>query len=759
MKNCIKFIVVFVVVALGTVQVSSQTVTGKVVDENLAPIAGATIVMQQTDSTFLATTVSKEDGTFSLVRKSIPFILIVQHMAYQTFRQTFGDSHVGVVRLTANVRELDEMGVTARRPYVRAEGGKLVYDVKSLLKNHIADNAWELLDKLPGVSAGGESVTLQGAQKVAVLMDGKVSTLTAEQLQQLLSRTSADRVAKVEVIYNAPPRYHVSGAVINLVMRNPGQGLEGEFMADYQNRYYSGGGVNASMRYATPKATFDLMYGLNNRPHVQHYRLYSLHRLHDERHDIRQEEHIVGKAWAHDLRASFNYRWKEHWDMDFTYTGMFSPDKKSSSRSEGDFQQSLNERGADSRLHNLAWSARLGPGVSLGADYTCFHSDDGQHLSAAFHDGTSVRTVAVGRQVIDRLTLYADRDRPLKNGWNVGYGLAYSYSYDRDSQVYQQNEGMQQAYDTRSKLREQRGEVYGSVSKQFGKGLAMEASLKGEYYRIADYRKWTAYPRFSLSYVPGGKHVFQLTFATDKTYPSFWQMQSSVGYIDGYSEVRQEEGLRPFTDYALNATYVYNRNYIVNLFYSFQDDRFMQLPYQSPERLTLIYQTRNLNYQSHAGVVCVVPVPVAKWLESRLEVGGLYQHVRCDDFFDLSFDRKKWVGFGNLSNSFLVGKDLLFELAARVQSPAIQGNLDLGSIMSVTAGMRWTLAKGRMSCSLYCTDLFNRSLPRCTLDYAGQYMTMDNHFYLRTVSLKLVYRLGGYKQKEVKKVDTSRFGH
>lgn len=196
------------------------------------------------------------------------------------------------------------------------------------------------------------------------------------------------------------------------------------------------------------------------------------------------------------------------------------------------------------------------------------------------------------------------------------------------------------------------------------------------------------YPRFSLSYVPGGEHVFQLTFATDKTYPSFWQMQSSVGYIDGYSEVRQEEGLRPFTDYALNATYVYNRNYIVNLFYTFQDDRFMQLPYQSPERLTLIYQTRNLNYQSYAGVVCVVPVPVAKWLESRLEIGGLYQHVRCDDFFDLSFDRKKWVGFGNLSNSFLVGKDLLFELAARVQSPAIQGNLDLGSIMSVTAGMR-----------------------------------------------------------------------
>ncbi len=77
MKNCIKFIVVFVVVAFGTVRVSSQTVTGKVVDENLAPIAGATIVMQQTDSTFLETTVSKEDGTFSLIRKSIPFILIV----------------------------------------------------------------------------------------------------------------------------------------------------------------------------------------------------------------------------------------------------------------------------------------------------------------------------------------------------------------------------------------------------------------------------------------------------------------------------------------------------------------------------------------------------------------------------------------------------------------------------------------------------------------------------------------------------------
>ena len=38
-------------------------------------------------------------------------------------------------------------------------------------------------------------------------------------------------------------------------------------------------------------------------------------------------------------------------------------------------------------------------------------------------------------------------------------------------------------------------------------------------------------------------------------------------------------------------------------------------------------------------------------------------------------------------------------------------------------------------------------------------MSMDNNFYTRYVSLDFIYRFGGYKKREVKEIDTSRFGH
>ena len=36
---------------------------------------------------------------------------------------------------------------------------------------------------------------------------------------------------------------------------------------------------------------------------------------------------------------------------------------------------------------------------------------------------------------------------------------------------------------------------------------------------------------------------------------------------------------------------------------------------------------------------------------------------------------------------------------------------------------------------------------------------MGNDFHTRNVTVNFVYRFGGYKDKERKKVDTSRFGH
>lgn len=94
-----------------------------------------------------------------------------------------------------------------------------------------------------------------------------------------------------------------------------------------------------------------------------------------------------------------------------------------------------------------------------------------------------------------------------------------------------------------------------------------------------------------------------------------------------------------------------------------------------------------------------------------------------------------------------------------MQTPAIQGTYDLKMVGTVDAGVKWTFAGDKATLSARCSDIFNTSMPECNLRYGGQDVRMENSFYLRTLTLNFSFRFGGYKKKEIKEVDTSRFRH
>ena len=70
-------------------------------------------------------------------------------------------------------------------------------------------NAYEALTKLPGVKETKGVLTLAGTGNLTVVLNGKPTTMDAGQLETLLRNTPLDRVEKAEVMYSAPPEYHV----------------------------------------------------------------------------------------------------------------------------------------------------------------------------------------------------------------------------------------------------------------------------------------------------------------------------------------------------------------------------------------------------------------------------------------------------------------------------------------------------------------------------------------------------------------------
>lgn len=76
-------------------------------------------------------------------------------------------------QLDSLYQSLPEVMITGQRPIVKAEQGKLVYDLPRLIGNLPVDNAYDAVKECLGVTEmnGGIGV---GRQGVTVILDGKV---------------------------------------------------------------------------------------------------------------------------------------------------------------------------------------------------------------------------------------------------------------------------------------------------------------------------------------------------------------------------------------------------------------------------------------------------------------------------------------------------------------------------------------------------------------------------------------------------------
>ena len=735
-----------------------QTINGKIIDDKQLPIDGATIILQTMDSTYIGASISNADGIFVFKSQQKEYRLIIQHLLYETKQMVSKKNDAGTIQLQPKDYALGEVIIKAERPFAKVENGLLGYNLAVVTQNQLVNNVYEALTKIPGVQEDRGILTLTGAGKLTVILNGKPTTMDTGQLETILRNTPVSRVEKAEVMYSAPPEYHVRGAAINIVLKHSNDySFQGEISADYKNQYFNDGGMNGNFRLLTPKMAFDAMYGANNVKKMEYIDLDSKHTLKDELHHIIQNEQLRSKYWKHDLRVAFEYNFNDKNNINMAYTGSYTPDQYNNSRTSGNYQTCNVNKYVDKQMHNITLQYHSGFGLEIGGDYTHYTSNNNQRLYANYQNGSQSSFFMVGGQRIDRYSIYADQKQSLPKGWNLGYGVSYRFAKDIDFQTYDKVTGNIQTQNTYSNLREQTTSFYVSLSKNYTTGTSLSVSATGEYYMIGNYHKWAVYPQASLTYFKTPKQMFQLSLSTDKTYPSYWDMQSSVSYLNGYTELWGTPSLKPMTNYNLNGSYIFMKKYIFSLFFTHTSDYFTQAAYQSTDRLALIYKNTNWNYMQVWGANIIFPFKAGNWLDSRFTLVGMQMHQRCDNFFDIPFNRKKWVFSGTLDNTFKVNKNLSFELMGNVQTPVIQGTFDIESIFNLTAGLRWNFANDKLSLSARCNDIFDTGMPATRVRFKGQNLNMNSGFYSRAFTLHFSYRFGGYKKKEIKGIDTSRF--
>ena len=687
------------------------------------------------------------------------FLLSVANVKAQTLTQT--DS----LTMETMLHNLPEVMVKGSRPIVKAERGMLSYNMPLLLKQLPADNAYEALTRIPGVSDATGSISFSG-NEVTLIINGQATTLTQEQLTERLKAMPAAQLAKAEVMLSAPARYHVRGMAINIVTKDYAgtNQLSGQVIGGMKQSKYAKGFGDLYLSLQRGKFGLDAQYKyVNGNSYGESSRIAN-HPLGNNRVYYNDETGQKSFGITHNYRLGMNYAFSKNHRLDVAYTGHW--DKRCSNSNTTGSSISGMHHDSHEYLHNVDVNYSLPFGLTLNGSYTYYRTPQQQALDGTMHTDESMleteRNLTSGsEQTINKWMFTADQTHSLAHGWGLSYGVKGQFTSNKSYQTTIDKDGSVLPDGTSSvDLNERIWNLYAGFSKQINKTLSLEASVAAEQYHSPIWDKWRVYPTLNALWNVNDNHLLNLSFSSNSEFPSYWSTMSNVFYSSTYSEIHGNPDLKPFAYYNVNLMWQIKRRYTLMAFASLKPDYFVQLPYQTTERMAVIMKETNFDYSNSYGLQASVIFNAGKWLNGNVFAVGTYKHDKSSNFFDLPFNRKKFsvILGGTASVKLCNTQDLRLILNPFYQTKAIQGVYDISPIFRMNAKLQWSSHDGKWGLRLNGSNIFNNLYDTRSVQGNQDYRMKINYNWA-SVTFAVIYKFGGYKEKNVKAVDTSRMGH
>ena len=687
------------------------------------------------------------------------FLLSVANVKAQTLTQT--DS----LTMETMLHNLPEVMVKGSRPIVKAERGMLSYNMPLLLKQLPADNAYEALTRIPGVSDATGSISFSG-NEVTLIINGQATTLTQEQLTERLKAMPAAQLAKAEVMLSAPARYHVRGMAINIVTKDYAgtNQLSGQIIGGMRQNKYANEFGNLYLSLQRGKFGLDAQYKyVNGNSYGESSRIAN-HPLGNNRVYYNDETGQKSFGITHDYRLGMNYAFSKNHRLDVAYTGHW--DKTCSNSNTTGSSISGMHHDSHEYLHNVDVNYSLPFGLTLNGSYTYYRTPQQQALDGTMHTDESMpeterNLISGSEQTINKWMFTADQTHSLAHGWGLSYGVKGQFTSNKSYQTTIDKDGTIQPNGTSSVDNNERiWNIYAGFSKQINKAISVEASVAAEQYHSPIWDKWRIYPTLNALWNVNDNHLLNLSFSSNSEFPSYWSTMSNVFYSSTYSEIHGNPDLKPFAYYNVNLMWQIKRRYTLMAFASLKPDYFVQLPYQTTERMAVIMKETNFDYSNSYGLQASVIFNAGKWLNGNVFAVGTYKHDKSSNFFDLPFNRKKLsvILGGTASVKLCNTQDLRLILNPFFQSKAIQGVYDISPIFRMNAKLQWTSHDGKWGLRINGNNIFNNLYDTRSVQGNQDYRMKVNYNWA-SVTFAVIYKFGGYKEKTVKEVDTSRMGH
>ncbi len=774
----------------------ASVVKGTVEDAKKDPAAFTNVILlSAADSSIVKGALSNESGNFSFENiEAGKYLVLVSQLGNKFYTPAFTvkenetETQVGKISLPENALTLNEVNVSAFKPFIEHRIDETIVNVENSIVN-AGGTALEVLKRSPGVTVDNEgNIHLAGKQGVLVMLDGKPTYLSAKDLYEMLRNTSSDDLSQIIIITNPSAKYDAAGnsGIINIKMKKKQNlGLNGSYRISYGQGVYPDFGTGMNFNYRNEKLN---VFGNYNFMRAFYFeRVTNIRRFNegDYTSEFSQRTFDKGGFWNNNFRAGMDYYAGKKSTIGLLVRGnlfnnhdstIATTDIKnvSDAPDSGYVTENINDSKWNTISANINYLVKidtLGSELSADVDYAKFNNANDFRFKTDhyFNNGAAGYTeLASDKQPadIDIRSFKFDYSKHLVNKMKLEAGGKISHVVTDNDVLYYNYFNNVAVVDTGKtnhfNYTENINAAYMNWSAEFGK-FGVQAGLRGEQ-TVAEGNQavhnasfthdyFDLFPSTYLNYTFNEKHQALLSFSRRIDRPGYGQLNPFRYFIDPYNFFEGNPNLNPQFTNVFEMKYTFKRMYSLAINYRHTMDAMTQIAKQIDSLHTTYLITENLSSNDNYGVTLSIPLQVTSWWESSnnfIVYSNEYKGVSSVGEVDL---RLATFSF-NSHNSFNLSKGWTAELTGYYNTKALYGTTLSNPIGSVSIGVGKRFLNDRFFLRANINDIFHTEITTSVIHYQNINVDFKRVYDSQFVRLHLSYNFGKKTVARARQRDT-----
>ncbi|WP_345950428.1 outer membrane beta-barrel family protein [Mucilaginibacter sp. PAMB04274] len=764
-------------------------ITGSVITEQGKPADFATVsLLRVKDSSIVKSSLTNESGQYAIERVVAGTYLIkATIIGYD--KSVSGPVTVAanavvsvpVLKLVPGSNSLKAVSVVATKPLIERKIDRTVMNVENSVLA-AGNSAMEILERAPGVTVDkDDNISLKGKQGVTVMIDGKLTYLSAQQLSSLLRSTDGNSIQSIEIITNPSAKYDAAGnsGIINIKMKkNRNAGTNGSIAATggYGNNHKASSSLNLNHKDGKLNVFGNYSYFNNKRP--QDINLNRTINNAGVNTFFNESTDMLGSRSAHNYKLGADYDLSKTNTLGIQLTGynssfdantfnntLISLDRINNSAVTTTRNTSAERyNNITANINNRIILDTLGKELSMDADYSHFANRQSNNYTNNFFqaDGSTLKYGSLLRNnlptKINIATYKADYTNPIGKTMKLEAGIKFSYvGTDNDLRTdsilngnWVTDAGRTNLY----KYTENINAGYFNFSKSWKK-TSVQAGLRAEQtnskgdsrdiYNVAtvnDRHYLSLFPSVFVNHEFSDNHSLGLNYSRRIDRPSYDDLNSFTQILNAYTYVQGNPNLKPQYTNSYELSYTFKKRFNATLGYSLTTDVMAEVPRQIDDKKITFITRENLAEQNSFNLNLSLPFGITKWWNMNNNVTGFYLGFKSAA---LELDNGQYALQGNSINTFTLSKTVKFEGTFNYQSPLTYALFHIGHQYNFDAGISKSFAQKKANLKFSVSDVFNTRKQNLTVRQGNLNFNVFQKNETRVARLTFTYNFGNSK--------------